>query len=133
MNGHESTDANAAELVSHVRALIERTALGAEGPRRLRARASREQLERIQRLRRSGADTDLGPSEAAARRLVAEALGQTGLPRRIPDPDRTVAMYRPVDHKIGYPDPALLGPHRTDTATLVKVANWLRRSSTCSI
>jgi hypothetical protein len=133
MNGHESTDIGEAELVPHVRALIERSALGAEGPRRLRSRASREQLERIQRLRRSGGDTDLGPSEAAARRLVAEALGQTRLPRRTPDPDRTAPTYRQIDHKIGYPDPALLGPHRTDTATLVRVANWLRRSSSCSI
>ncbi|WP_280489951.1 hypothetical protein [Nocardia carnea] len=131
MTRDESAAIDTAALVSRVHALIERSALGAEGPRQLRGRASREQLERIRRLRLSGADTSAGPSEASARRLIAEALGETGLPQRTPDPDRTMTGPRPGSQKIDYSDPAYSAYYRTDTATLVRVVERLRGSTTC--
>ncbi|MET7774126.1 hypothetical protein [Nocardia sp. NPDC005366] len=127
MNRDESTEIGTAELASHVRSLIERTVLGAEGPRRLRVRASRDQLERIRRLRLSDVATSMGPSELSARRLIAEALEEARLPQRTPDPDR-ITVATSVTTEVSYPVLVACGPFRDDQATLARVVDGLHGS-----
>lgn len=133
MNRDESTDINAAELVSHVRALIERSSLGEEGPRLLRGRASDTQLERIRQLRQRDTDINVGPSEALARRLIAEAMGTARLPRRTPAPGHLAVTSGPLAaaRRVEYPDPAYSGSYRNDSHTMTRVAAGLRGSASC--
>ncbi|WP_063131656.1 hypothetical protein [Nocardia fusca] len=133
MNRHESTDIETTELVSRVRALIEGSSLGEEGPRLLSTRTSDKQLERIRRLRQRPADIGAGPSESSARRLIAEAMGGVRLPRRTPDPDcvQSVSGVSAVAHWICNPDPAHSGCYRNDSYTMVRVIDALRGSASC--
>ncbi|WP_157163428.1 hypothetical protein [Nocardia aobensis] len=96
MNRDDRTNPEAEELVSRVRALIERSSLGEEGPRRLGARARHDQLDRIrQLLRRPQAIPDPALAKPLAHRIYTRAQG---LPRR------TSAV------RILVPDPAILVP-----------------------
>jgi hypothetical protein len=133
MNRHESADIETTELVSRVRALIERSSLGEDGPRMLRKRTSREQLDRIRWLRQCPSDIDVGPSESAARRLIAEAVGGVRLPHRTPDFDCIGAGsgFITVDHWICNPDPAYSGCYRNDSTTMIRVIDGLRGSASC--
>ncbi|MBF6340895.1 hypothetical protein IU450_34145 [Nocardia abscessus] len=132
MNRYENTE-HAPELVSQLQSLIERSSLGATAPRLLRERASTEQLDRIRRLRRQRNDVAPGPSEASARRLLAEAMGH--LPQRTPDPDGvTIASTYPSGvYKIRYPDDDEgSGTYRNDSDTMTRVVRGLRGSASCT-
>lgn len=134
MNRHERTNPEAEELVSRVRALIERSSLGEEGPRRLRARARPDQLDRIRQLLRQRQATPVCPDPLACC-VFTQAQGITGLlPRRtsavriyVPDPAATPAAM------VVYLDPDVpCHGHRNDSHTMTRVAAGLRRLESCS-
>ncbi|MDR7172836.1 hypothetical protein J2W56_006602 [Nocardia kruczakiae] len=115
-----------------MRALIERSSLGEDGPRRLRARTRRDQLDRIrQLLRQDPAMPDPVLAEPLAHRIYNRAQG---LPRRtsavrifVPDP-----AVRPAAQVV-YLDPPLHNySHRNDSHTMIRVADGLRRLESCS-
>ncbi|MEV0538229.1 hypothetical protein [Nocardia salmonicida] len=133
MNRDEKTEHLTRELASQLQSLIERSSLGATGPRLLRERASAEQIDRVLRLRRQRNDIAAGPSESSARRLLAEAMGH--LPQRTPDPD-TVAIasnYRSGDYMIRYPEHHEGDDgYSNDSDTMTRVVRGLRGSASCT-
>ncbi|WP_216908582.1 hypothetical protein [Nocardia noduli] len=124
----ERAESDAEQVITLVRLLLERSSLGEEGPRLLRGRAPDDQLERIRRLRHNHTNLALGPSESAARRLIAEVAGD--LPKRTPDHNGAVVVASrllPAAHEVEITDPRYNGCLRNDSDTLTRVVDELRR------